>query len=89
MLSLTNFFAYPFIQLNILSMKICSFAVIFPCYLLFIAKFVSRCNTEVVTKEDIRCKQFITGYMYIIWILFTLIFAEPPDSPVSYVFFSV
>lgn len=53
------------------------------------AKFVPKCRTEVVTKQGIRCKQFTTGFVYIIGILFTLIFAEPSESPVSYALFSV
>lgn len=84
-----KYFAYPFIQLNILSMTFCSFVVIFSGYLLFISKFVSRCHIEVVTKQDIRCKQFTTGFVYIIGIRFTLIFAELSESPVSYALFSV
>lgn len=70
-------------------MTFCSFVVIFSWHLLFIVKFVSRCHTEVVTKQDIRCKQFTTGFVYIIGSLFTLILADPPESPVFSVLFSV
>lgn len=70
-------------------MTFCSFVVIFSCYLLFIAKLVSRCHTEVPTKQGVRCKQFTSGFVHRIGILFTLIFAEPTESPVSCVLFSV